>query len=156
MYQLRMYTICISNICICIYHLPHLRPTVQRQTFVLSSHTLIYLFTCNSPWSLFSKASFLFWWDCWGVVPRLSPGPYSGAGQVAPFHRKEGAAPWGVMCCPSVLSSAPCLERWSELQNIASRLQGRLQRAFVIFWCATKHYGWKNTFLKDWKYHKLC
>lgn len=141
------------------YLCTHISPsTSQAESSVAnvcpqSSHILIYLLMCKS---LFSKAPLYFWCRCWGVIPRLSPGPCSGAGQVAPVSRKEAAAPWGEMCCLSVPSSVPCPEQWSELQNIASRLQGRLQRAFLIFWHANKHYGWKHTFLKHRKYRRLC
>lgn len=74
-----------------------------------SSHILINLFTGNTPWSLFSKESFLLQMPTCG--PCHSSGTPVWAGQAATFHRKEGAAPWGTVCCPSVLSSAPCLEQ---------------------------------------------
>lgn len=126
--------VCVM-ICLKYLHVHLSLYTFQAESSVAnvsqSSCVLSYLFMCSSLWNFFSKASH-FWLNpkTWSLSFSLLD---SGAGQVAPFSGKEVTAPWGKLCCPSVLSSAPCLEQWNELQNIASRLQGRLQMAFLIF-----------------------
>lgn len=122
----------IYNICLFIYHLPHFRLTVQWLMCVPNLFVFWFIFSCATVPDFFLQSISHFWCECLGVVPRLFPALPLWLARLPLSVERKWLPPWGKLCCPSVLSSALCLQQWSKLQNIASRLQGRLHMAFLI------------------------